>query len=118
MLPVPVLKLKAGRVRMVPAIADMPVLPPKVGLASVRALASQMATVAPVEFKLTDPVKSLVGVLRVISPEPALKVTAPVPPAWMIAPLCVMPTAVTVSVPVPRVEAPKSIAVLSVMETL
>ena len=103
---------------MVPAIAEMPVLAPKVGLASVKALVSLMETLAPVEFKLTAPVKSLVGVLRVISPAPALKVTAPVPEAWVIAPLWVMPTAVTVSVPVPRAEVPKSIAELSVMETL
>ena len=118
MLPVPVLKLKLGRVRVVPAIAVMPVLVSRVGLARVRALASLMRTVAPVEFKLTGPVKSLFALARVITPTPALKVTVPALPAWVIAPLCVMPTAVTVSVPVPKVDAPKIIASVSVMATV
>ena len=49
---------------------------PKVELAKSIALISVIATVAPVEFRVTEPVKSLDWV-RVITPEPALKVTAP-----------------------------------------
>ena len=59
MLPLPVLNGEAGRVRVVPAIAVMPVLAPRAGVASVRAFVSLMATVAPVEFSVTAPVKSL-----------------------------------------------------------
>lgn len=94
MLPVPVLKAKAGRVRMVPAIAVMPVLAPRVGVASVSASVSLIETVAPDEFKLTAPVKLLVAVVNVITPAPALTVAAPakmVPVVWL------MPTPVNVS---------------------
>jgi hypothetical protein len=77
MFPVPVLKLKAGKVRVVPAIAVMPVFAPRFGLASASALVSVIATVAPVEFNATEPVKSLLAFARVITPAPALKVTVP-----------------------------------------
>ena len=118
MFPVPVLKLKmAGSVRVVPAIAVMPVLAPRVGLASVSAFVSVMATLAPVEFRVTDPLNSL-ALVSVIAPAPALKVAAPALADWMMAPLCVMPTAFTVSVPVPKVDAPKIIASVSVMATV
>ena len=118
MLPVPVLRLKAESVRVVPATAVIPVLAPSVGLASVSALASLMDTVAPVEFKLTEPVKSLLELERLITPEPALNVAAPAPAAWVIAALWVMPAAVTIRVPLPKVDVPKSIALVSVMATL
>ena len=110
--------MKAGSVRVVPAIAVIPVLAPRVGLASVSAFVSVMETVAPVEFSVTAPVKSLPTLARVITPVPALKVAEPAPDAWVIAPLCVMPTAVTVRVPLPKVEAPKSIVFASVIATL
>jgi len=74
-----------------------------------------MATLlAPELFNATEPVKSLDWV-RVITPAPASNEEAP---AAVIAPLCVMPTAVTVKEPLPKVDAPKSIAFISVMATL
>ena len=69
-------------------------------------------------MRLTDPVKSLLALVRVITPAPALKVTAPAEEAWVIAPLCVIPTAVTVKEPLPKVELAKSIAFISVMATV
>jgi hypothetical protein len=121
MLPVPVLKLKLGRVRVVPAIAVMPVLVSRAGLASDRALASLMATVAPVEFKLTGPVKSLFALARVITPAPALIVTAPVPVVMVVATACVNPTEVTVKAPAAAVSidtVPKTRPFASLIATL
>jgi len=87
---------------------------PKVELAKSIAFTSLMATVAPVEFRVTEPVKSLDWV-RVISPVPALNEEVPV---TVIAPVCVMPTAFTVKVPFPKEEEPKPIAFISVMATV
>ena len=114
-LPALVLRLKAEKLRVVPAIAVMPVLAPRVGLASVSAFASVMETVAPVEFSVTAPVKSLPTLASVITPAPALNEEVP---AAVMAPVCVTPTAVTVKVPLPKVEAPKSIVFASVIATL
>ena len=116
-VPAPVLRLKAEKLRVVPAIAVMPVLAPRVGPASVSAFASVMATVALVEFNVTLPVKSL-DLVSVITPAPALKVAAPAPDACVIVPLCVMPTDVTVRVPVPKLDAANLIALESVIATL
>ena len=91
---------------------------PKVEEPKSIALASVMATLlAPELFKLTEPVKSLDWV-RVTTPVPALKVAAPADDAWVIAPLCVIPTAVTVKEPLPKMEEPKSIAFESLMATV
>ena len=87
---------------------------PKVELAKSIALISVIATVVPVEFRVTEPVKSL-DWIRVMTPAPALNKEVPI---TVIAPLCVMPTAVTVKEPLPKVDAPKSIALASVMATL
>ena len=83
------------------------------------AFASVMPTLlVPELFRLTAPVKSLPALVRVITPAPALKIAAPADDAWVMAPLCVMPTAVTVNAPSPNKDAPKSIAFASVMPTL
>ena len=91
---------------------------PKVEAPKSIALVSVIATVAPVEFNATDPVKLLPALLSVITPVPALKVAEPAEEAWVIVPDCVIPTAVTVKVPLPKVEAPKSIAFKSLMATV
>lgn len=119
MFPVPVLKLKLGRVRVVPAIVWISVLAPRVGIASVNALASVMATVAPVEFRVTTPLKSL-ELVRVITPAPALIVSAPVPVVIVVATACVNPTEVTVRAPATAVSietVPKTSAFTSLIAT-
>ena len=99
-LPVPVFKAVAGSVNVVPAIAVMAVFRPSDGAARVRASVSRIATVAPVAFNVTAPVKLLVVELRAIVPVPALTVvvlpaTSALPTPWLT------PTPVRDSVPVP-----------------
>ena len=100
---------------VIPTAVTLSVPVPKLEEPKLIALESLMATVAPVEFNATEPEKSLLALPRVITPAPALNKEVP---ATMIAPLCVMPTAVTVKEPLPKVEEPKSIALASVMATL
>ena len=89
---------------------------PKVDVPKSIAFTSVMATLfTPELFKLTAPVKLFPALARVITPAPALNEEVP---AAVIAPLCVIPTAVTVKEPLPKVDAPKSIAFVSVIETL
>ena len=52
-----------------------------------------------------------------ITPAPPLNVAAPASAACVIAPLCVIPTALTVKVPVPTDDVPKIIALASVTAT-
>ena len=50
---------------------------------------------------------------------PAVKVAAPAPAAWVITPVCVIaPVEVTVSVPVPTLEAPRVVGPAFVSATL
>jgi hypothetical protein len=77
MFPVPVLKLVPGNVNTVPAIAVIPVFAPSVGTASVSAFVSWIATLAPVAFSVTAPVKSFVPCDSAIVPVPALTVVVP-----------------------------------------
>ena len=100
---------------VIPTAVTAKVPVPKVDAPKSIAFASVMATLlVPELFKLTAPVKSLNWV-RVITPAPALNEEVP---AAVIAPLCVIPTAVTVKVPLPKVDVPKSIAFTSVIATL
>ena len=69
-------------------------------------------------FAATGPVKSLPASVSVITPAPPLNVAVPAPDACVIAPVWVMPTAVTVSVPEPTPEAASWMASLSVIATL
>ena len=76
---------------------------------------------APVFAADNAPVKSLAALVSVIAPAPVLKLAMPAAAACLIAPVWVMvfaPVAVTVSVPVPTVDAPITMAFLSVMATL
>ena len=89
---------------------------PKVDVPKSIELVFVIATLlAPELFKLTEPLKLLPALARVITPAPALNEEVP---ALVIAPLCVIPTAVTVKEPLPKVDVPKSIAFESMMATL
>ena len=70
----------------------------------------------PVLSKLTAPVNSLSWV-RVITPAPLLNVAAPAEAVCVIAPVCVMPTALTVKVPVPTDDVPRMMALASATAT-
>jgi hypothetical protein len=66
-------------------------------------------------------VKLFAALASVIGPAPVLKVAIPAPAAWVIAPVWVIefgPVALTVSVPVPTLEVPSTIALASVSATL
>ena len=76
---------------------------------------------APVLVSDTGPVKSLPALASVIAPAPVVKLAAPAPAACTIAPVWVIefaPVAVTASVPLPTLEAPRMIAFASVTATL
>ena len=96
--------------------------PPKVLAPRVRPLISVNSTLlAPLLSKLTAPVKSLFPApTNVIAPAPPLNVATPAFAACVIVvpAACVIPTAVTVSVPVPTDELPKMIALASLTATL
>ena len=62
---------------------------------------------APLLFRITAPVKLLAAWVMVMTPAPALNVATPAPAAWVMAPVCVIPTAVIVRVPVPTEEVPR-----------
>ena len=81
---------------------------PKVDAAKSIAFTSVMATLlAPVLLKLTEPVKLLPVLVRVITPAPALKVTPPAAFAWVIKPVPEIPFCeVIVMVPVPVLTGP------------
>ena len=68
-------------------------------------------------FSTTSPLKSLANV-RSISPTPLSNVACPAPPACVIVPVCPIPTALTVNVPVPTSEVPRVIPFSSVSATL
>ncbi len=117
-MPVPVEIAAAGRVKVVPAIAVIPAFVPKVGVASVNAFVSVIATLfAPVLVKVTAPVKSFVPCVKVITPAPALTlaVDANIVPAD-----CVTPTPVkvkskpTASMFAPIAKAPPVVTILAV----
>ena len=64
------------------------------------------AAFKPLLFKLMAPVKLLLAFVKVITPAPALIVTAPALAACVILPVCVMPTPVKPNVPVPTDDVP------------
>ena len=72
----------------------------------------------PLLLAATAPVKSLPPLVSVIGPAPPLNVAVPADAACVIAPDCVMPMAVTVSVPEPTFEAANWMALVSVIATL
>ena len=76
------------------------------------------ASFSPVVFRLTAPVNSLAACVSRIAPAPALNVAAPAVAACVIALDCVMPTAVTVSVPLPTLEAASKRLSASAITTL
>ncbi len=65
---------------------------------------------APILLRPTAPVKEF-ALVSVIACAPALSVTAPALAAWVIAPVCVIPAPVSVSVPDPTEDAAKLNAV-------
>jgi hypothetical protein len=67
---------------------------------------------APLLFKPTLPVKLLLPFVKVITPAPALIVAAPALAACVMLPVCVIPTPVKLSVPVPTDEVPMLNALL------
>jgi hypothetical protein len=73
---------------------------------------------APLLFKPALPVKLLLPFVKVITPAPALIVAAPALAACVILPVCVIPTPVKLSVPVPTDEVPMLNAPLLVTDTL
>src|SRR4029079_669278 len=82
--------------------------------------ASVSATLfAPLLLSDTAPVKLLPALVSVMALAPAVKVAAPAPRAWVIAPVCVIaPLALTVSVPLPTADRPRLTAFASVKATL
>jgi hypothetical protein len=73
---------------------------------------------APLLFKPTVPLKLLLALFKVMTPAPALIVTAPAAIACVMLPVCVIPTPVKLSVPVPTDEVPMLNAPLLASETL
>ncbi len=67
-------------------------------------LLKRLTALAPLLFKPTAPVKLLPGSSKVITPAPALIVTAPAAAAWVIGPISVTPKPVNPNVPVPTLE--------------
>ena len=106
--PLPVLKLPAGNVSVVPAIAVMLVFASRVGNSSVKAFASRTETAVPVDLSVTAPLKSLVALVSEITPLTASKLEIPVtvtaPAVWLIEPT---PVAFTLRFPLRPTFAPK-----------
>ena len=114
-LPVSMAVIVGASVSWPPATSDTSLFDALVNPTMSSAVASVIRTAWP--LAVTGPVKSLPTSVRARSPAPASSVTAPPPAACTMAPVWLIPVAVSVNAPLPIVDVPSTNAFASLTAT-